>query len=66
MLENDRFECKTPKIQLLENNTMACNRIQVGTQRDPQPAATNPTYLEAQAKLGGKLVFSSDETHATR
>ena len=27
---------------------------------------TNPTYLEAQAELGGKLVISSDETYATR
>ena len=29
-------------------------------------ATTNPTYLEAQAELGGKLVISSDETYATR
>ena len=27
---------------------------------------TNPSYLEAQAELGGKLVISSDETNATR
>ena len=27
---------------------------------------TNPIYLEAQVELGGKLVISSDETHATR
>ena len=27
---------------------------------------TNPIYLEAQVELGGKLVISRDETHATR
>ena len=26
----------------------------------------NPTYLEAQAELGGKPVIYSNETHATR
>ena len=47
---------------------MPRNRIQVELigQRDPQPTTTNPTYLEAQAELGGKLVISSDETYATR